>query len=205
MKLNVFKRKKLNNKGFTLIELLAVVVILAVVMGVAATSVLGSMNNSRKGSLLNSAQATAQAFQNKYSEAMVSGSTTAVLSSTTPKSAGYNFAQAATTSNPYYYLINQNSSAELNLSKTNYSLETSSDATISGTKSTNLNTAVSMTKSFVIFDGSRIVACLIVPNTSSYYVGGATKTNASITVLGQKITMSGNNLMWACSDDQKSW
>lgn len=47
--------KKLNNKGFTLIELLAVVVILAVVMGIAMTSVLSAMNKSRGGSLEDSA------------------------------------------------------------------------------------------------------------------------------------------------------
>lgn len=56
MKLKNIKRKRLNNKGFTLIELLAVVVILAIVMGIAATSVLSSINNSRKSTLLSTAQ-----------------------------------------------------------------------------------------------------------------------------------------------------
>lgn len=51
MRLKNINRRKLNNKGFTLIELLAVVVILAIVMGIAATSVLNSINNSRKSSL----------------------------------------------------------------------------------------------------------------------------------------------------------
>lgn len=55
-KINIFKRKRLNNKGFTLIELLAVVVILAIVMGIAATSVLNSINNSRRSSLYSAAQ-----------------------------------------------------------------------------------------------------------------------------------------------------
>lgn len=48
--------KKLNNKGFTLIELLAVIVILAIVMGISATGILNSINNSRKSSLLSAAQ-----------------------------------------------------------------------------------------------------------------------------------------------------
>ena len=48
--------KKLNRKGFTLIELLAVIVILAIVMGIAATSVLRSINQSRTSSLLSAAQ-----------------------------------------------------------------------------------------------------------------------------------------------------
>lgn len=56
MKLKNIKRKKLNNKGFTLIELLAVVVILAIVMGIAATSVLNSINQSKTSSLLSTAQ-----------------------------------------------------------------------------------------------------------------------------------------------------
>lgn len=56
MKLKNIKRKRLNNKGFTLIELLAVVVILAIVMGIAATSVLRSINNSRSSTLLSTAQ-----------------------------------------------------------------------------------------------------------------------------------------------------
>ena len=43
--------KKLNRKGFTLIELLAVIVILAVVMGIAITSVLSSMNSARAGAV----------------------------------------------------------------------------------------------------------------------------------------------------------
>lgn len=56
MKLKNIKRKRLNNKGFTLIELLAVVVILAIVMGIAATSILRSINNSRRSTLLSTAQ-----------------------------------------------------------------------------------------------------------------------------------------------------
>ena len=57
-----------NKKGFTLIELLAVIVILAVVMGVATTSVLSAMNNSRKSSLQNSALSAADSFRTKYAE-----------------------------------------------------------------------------------------------------------------------------------------
>lgn len=49
-------RKRLNNKGFTLIELLAVVIILAIVMGLAANGILNSINNSRKSSLVSAAK-----------------------------------------------------------------------------------------------------------------------------------------------------
>ena len=56
--------KKLNNKGFTLIELLAVIVILALVMGIAATSMLSTMNNSRKSTLHSAAQTAASNLNN---------------------------------------------------------------------------------------------------------------------------------------------
>lgn len=49
-------RKKLNNKGFTLVELLAVVVILALVMGLTVTSMLNTMNSSRKSTLHSASQ-----------------------------------------------------------------------------------------------------------------------------------------------------
>lgn len=52
-------RKRLDNKGFTLVELLAVVVILALVMGLAATSVLDVMNSSRAKTLYSAAQTAA--------------------------------------------------------------------------------------------------------------------------------------------------
>ncbi len=67
---------KLNNKGFTLIELLAVIVILAVVMGIAANSVITSMNNSRKGSLQDNALIVQEAFNTGYVESQVIGATT---------------------------------------------------------------------------------------------------------------------------------
>lgn len=56
--------KKLNNKGFTLIELLAVIVILALVMGIAASSMLTAMNNSRKSTLHSAAQTAAANLNN---------------------------------------------------------------------------------------------------------------------------------------------
>lgn len=64
----MMKLRKLNNKGFTLIELLAVVVILAIVMGIAATSVLSSINNSRKSTLLSTAQNAANQLNTWASE-----------------------------------------------------------------------------------------------------------------------------------------
>lgn len=48
-------RRKLNNKGFTLIELLAVVVILAIVMGLVGVTVLNPINSTRRSSLYSTA------------------------------------------------------------------------------------------------------------------------------------------------------
>lgn len=62
------KFKRLNRKGFTLIELLAVIVILAIVMGISATSVLRSINQSRTSSLLSAAQNAANTLNTWVSE-----------------------------------------------------------------------------------------------------------------------------------------
>ena len=67
--LNVKRNKKrLDNKGFTLIELLAVIVILAIVMGLAANSVINSINNSRKSTLHSTAQGAANSLNTWVTE-----------------------------------------------------------------------------------------------------------------------------------------
>ena len=43
--------KKLNNKGFTLVELLAVIIILAIVVGITIPSITSVINNSKNSSL----------------------------------------------------------------------------------------------------------------------------------------------------------
>ena len=106
MKLKNIKRKRLNNKGFTLIELLAVVVILAVVMGIAMTSVLSAMNNSRKGSLQDSAISVARAFTTKYSEDMVTGATNKVYEDVLGSGNGFNFSTATEEAPVIYELPN---------------------------------------------------------------------------------------------------
>lgn len=60
MKLN----KKLNNKGFTLIELLAVIVILALIVGIVFPQVLRAMDNSRVSSLHSNAKGVVNWYNN---------------------------------------------------------------------------------------------------------------------------------------------
>ena len=45
-----------NNKGFTLVELLAVIVVLALLMVVATSSIGGALNNAKKNTLKTEAQ-----------------------------------------------------------------------------------------------------------------------------------------------------
>ena len=48
--------KKLNNSGFTLVELLAVIVVLALLMVVAASSIGNSLNNAKKSAMATEAE-----------------------------------------------------------------------------------------------------------------------------------------------------
>lgn len=69
------KINKLNKKGFTLIELLAVVVILAIVMGISGSSVINSMNRARRNSLLSAAQNAANTINEWYAEDQLTSTT----------------------------------------------------------------------------------------------------------------------------------
>ena len=186
------KFKGLNNKGFTLIELLAVIVILAVVMAIASTSVISAMNNSRKSSLQDSAKAVQQAFQTKYSEALVLNSANDVYKGVI---SGYNFTDATSSTVAAYYLATGLSN-ELNLSSTTYNLATSAGA---------VTLTNAQTNSFIMFDGNAFVACLSAKNSGNMFVSNDTFSAATTKTILKKSVKFAANTMWACSDGTTSW
>ena len=66
--------KRLNKKGFTLVELLAVIVVLALLMVVAASSIGSALTNAKKNTLKTEAQKiVTNVYQNAYSQYMLNG------------------------------------------------------------------------------------------------------------------------------------
>lgn len=56
--------KKLNKKGFTLVELLAVIVILAIIVGIVFPQIMNSINNSRVSAIHTSAKEIVRWWEN---------------------------------------------------------------------------------------------------------------------------------------------
>ena len=59
--------KRLNNKGFTLVELLAVIIILAIVVGISIPSITNIINDSKNNSLGVAVDAAADYLTDQYS------------------------------------------------------------------------------------------------------------------------------------------
>ena len=59
--------KKLNRKGFTLVELLAVIVILAIIVGIVFPQIMNSINNSRISAIHTSAKEIVRWWENSIS------------------------------------------------------------------------------------------------------------------------------------------
>ena len=175
------KMKKLNRKGFTLIELLAVIVILAVVMGVAATSVLSAMNNSRRSSLQNSAQSAADAFRTKYAEYSMSPNGE-LLGIKDGNTAATKYLTNLLNGTAQKLSVVENPGDVLNLATTNYDLA----------------------NSYVYFNKttSSFTVCLVAKNTGSYFVAAAVGKNKAAMGSSPALTTT---QMWACSDNTHSW
>ena len=192
----------LNRKGFTLIELLAVIVILAVVMGVASTSVLSAMNNSRKSSLENSAKTAADAFRTAYAEYSMGGSSLFLgVDTTTP-------ADETQDSNPRKGVRSLLSGGTTYVSYFKQAL----NITMSSVGSA-ANTNYYSSYSFVNFDSetSTFTVCLVANRNGSYYVdeyaknsGADGKDNLPAIFVGKNVKKS-TNFMWACSNGENSW
>lgn len=200
-------KKRLNNKGFTLIELLAVVVILAVVMGIATTSVLSSMNKSRGGSLQDSAMVIANAFTQKYTESLVGGVPSDVYGDVLTNGNGYNFQSSAV-----YYLDN-NLADTFNVVESNYAFaDSASTVNVNAVSGVDTNTAISGTvsNSFVKFNSAtgKFVVCLFANNSGSYFVDSYKVVLAegeTVHAIGSTGLNAAAGTMYACSDGANSW
>lgn len=172
------KMKKLNRKGFTLIELLAVIVILAVVMGVAANSVLSAMNNSRLSSLQNSASSAADSFRTAYAENILTNSGTVL---------------GLTIKNNEAVQLTADSFAKLNITAKNY--------IVGGVNGTGNSQTYTGSFLWINSDGT-VVVCLAAEPTGSYFVTGKA-TNVDTGISSAKKYKSG--VMFACSNGKNSW
>lgn len=193
--------KKLNNKGFTLIELLAVVVILAVVMGIAMTNVLSAMNKARGGSLSDSATSIAQAFNTKYTESLVDGVPNDVYSDVTNFN-GYNFQSDA------IYYIESMLADTFKISSGAYDVSGTNTVTDGVMAKIAANATVS--QSFVKFDVStaKFTVCMFANKSGSYYVDNFKITSSSPANkqnIGSTGLKAATDSMYACSDGSKSW
>lgn len=202
MKLKNIKRKRLNNKGFTLIELLAVVVILAVVMGIAMTSVLSSMNKSRGGSLSDTASVIANGFSQKYTESLVDGAPTNVYGDVL--TTGYDFSTDAA------YYLDTKLADEFNISSDTYVLTNSGTSTkIAGTDAA---TGASVSASIVTYNVSsgKFIICMVANDSGNNYVDTFAKNAATLVTVNTNFKINftpatGKKIMYACSDGTKSW
>ena len=204
-------RKKLNNKGFTLIELLAVVVILAVVMGIATNSVLSSMNKSRGGSLSDSTAVIVNAFNTKYTETLVDSVPTAVYGGVN-NFKGYDFTVDSA------YAFDSSLADEFGISGTAYSLGTVTFDSDDKSVSIKTGTSVDVTSSFIAYDADngKFLVCMAANNTGNVYVagyaiGGANAAKDASDNYINSTTFDGttykfaDKTMFSCSDGTKSW
>ena len=192
---NVYNRKKLNNKGFTLIELLAVIVILAVVLGIVSVNVLGSAGTAKGESLKDSSEKVEQAFQLNYMNALTDNSISKMYSDVNGFS-GYNF------SDNYVGYLDISLADEFNMNTETYALGNASDAL-----------GATIDKSIVGYNltTGKFVVCLVANKTGNYYVATNAVGNSENKSTVNKVMINGTNytfadgVMFACNDGTKSW
>ena len=83
---------KLNRKGFTLIELLAVIIILAIVVGITIPAIMSTVSNAKQSAYNTAAQSCADWIERQYQIYMVDSSDKSLNASLKTK-----FASAGTT------------------------------------------------------------------------------------------------------------
>lgn len=182
--------KKLNRKGFTLIELLAVIVILAVVMGIAANSVLTSMNNARGGSLLDSAEIIRKDMINRLMSAQLNSSTGGTISGTSLK--------VGTTGTS---AISIELGKEFGLSDKDYEF---------GGNAPSSTATSQVSKSFIYYNASdnSFVVCLSAAKGGKYDVASFRKAAGSanlVTLSTNKFIQNAADSMFGCSNGNKTW
>ena len=197
------RNKKLNRKGFTLIELLAVIVILAVIMVIASGSILSSMNESKKKSLLNSAQSAAREFENKYADTVLTSATeiygvpvSTIMAGTTDAPVNVKFSDVGATF------------------KSDGTVQAATDETRKKYLDTlNVNdTDYDLAKSFVAYDGTKFTICFTATTKGTFNVTAAYSakpvkygTSEGYTNIGVKDVIMAEKTMWACSNGDTSW
>ena len=191
------RNKKLNRKGFTLIELLAVIVILAVIMVIASGSILSSMNEAKKKSLLNSAKSAANEFENKYADTVLTSNeeifgvpVATIMAGTTAAPVNVMFNMVGATKNDAGTDVENKANRKKYLDTLNIN-----------------DTDSGLGRLFVVYDGTKCTVCFTATTKGTFNVTAAKSTkdvsyDKSIGVAS--VTMS-TGTMWACSNGDTSW